>query len=281
MRLKLMAMLVGLALNRGLRLGALAATLDKDGFSKLDKSLQGFYKANGDSYALDVEGGEDVGGLKSALDKEKTTNKGHSKQIKDLQERLTAFDGLDAEAVRELLKKVDGDEEGKLLKEGKLDVVIQRRMAKANEAHETERKKWDTERTSHQEAQSRLEQLIIDQAVTQAGLKSGAHAAGIEDALLRARPLFRVNAEKQVVQLDGDGKPILGKDGKTPVTPTEWIESMKETAPHWFTINGSGGGAGGSREKGSKRVVKRSEFNAMNPGDRAKTARDTNVQIVD
>ncbi len=38
----------------------------------------------------------------------------------------------------------------------------------------------------------------------------------------------------------------MGKDGRTPLTPVEWIDSLKESAPHLFP-SASGTGAGNSK----------------------------------
>jgi len=48
---------------------------------------------------------------------------------------------------------------------------------------------------------------------------------------------------------------VLGKDGKTPFSPAEWIESMTEIAPHWFPASSSGGGASGSGSGTSKAAL--------------------------
>ena len=101
-----------------------------------------------------------------------------------------------------------------------------------------------------------------------AATKAGIHQHAIDDALLRARSMFRLNDDGQAVQFDQDGNVVIGKDGKTPFTPNEWLDGMKETAPHWFPAGNSGGGVGGNSNKGQKR-----DLSALSPRERLKAAR--------
>jgi len=62
------------------------------------------------------------------------------------------------------------------------------------------------------------------------------------------------------VAVDANGDILFGKDGKTPLSPEEWADSLKETAPHLFP-RAEGTGAGGHKQSaiGS---LKRSEMSA-------------------
>ena len=61
---------------------ALKDTLTADEFKGLDEGVRGLYVEKGGSYLLDVEGREDVSGLKSALEKERAAAKTFREQIK-------------------------------------------------------------------------------------------------------------------------------------------------------------------------------------------------------
>src|SRR3972149_11838102 len=85
---------------------------------------------------------------------------------------------------------------------------------------------------------------VLDNSVRAAPIAVGLHAPAVDDVLLRARAIFSLSDEGEAVQFDEDGETIvLGKDGKTPFSPREWLESMKQKAPHWFPAGGSGGGS--------------------------------------
>lgn len=75
--------------------------------------------------------------------------------------------------------------------------------------------------------------MLGDEIRSAAG-KAGALTSAQEDLILRAKGIFQINDEGQAVAVDEDGNPIMGKDGRTPLSPIEWIESLKESAPHLF-----------------------------------------------
>jgi hypothetical protein len=83
------------------------------------------------------------------------------------------------------------------------------------------------------------------------------------------------------VKLDGSGRLELGKDGKNPFSPAEWIESQKEAKPHWFPASSSGSGSSGANPAGAGggKTITRAKFDSLSPVDKQKVAID-GVQIV-
>ena len=110
----------------------------------------------------------------------------------------------------------------------------------------------------------------LDSEITKAATKAGLHAVAIDDALLYARSIFSLDDQGNAVQLGEDSKPVLGKDGKTPFTPLEWLEAMRETKPHWFPATATGGGARPNGGTGGGKTMKRSQFDALPAKERAK-----------
>ena len=114
----------------------------------------------------------------------------------------------------------------------------------------------------------------ITREFTAAAAKAGIHAFAVEDALLRARSLFTLDDKGEAIQVGPDGAPVLGKDGKTAFTPAEWLEAMKETAPHWFPAPGSGGGANGSGGAGAGgKTIRREAFDALSAAEKSKVVK--------
>lgn len=260
---------------------ALKRKITKDEHAKLAKELQSQYKADGDDFILETEGDEDNSGLKTALQKERDNVKEYKKQLKELNEK---FGDLDPEAYKELMARFENDDEAKLIKAGKIDEVIAKRTEKLTKEYD---KKLAAEAKKTAEAIERSkkhQQRVVDNEVRAAASKMGLHEKAVDDALFRARTMFSLNDEGLVIQLDKDGHPIMGKDGKTLYAPTEWLEGMRESAPHWFPAGNSGSGAegnnGGNRNTG-KRVVKRADYDKMPIHEQATVGRDKNVAIVD
>lgn len=175
----------------------------------------------------------DNSGLKSALEKERKAARDAEAKRKELESR---FKDIDPDRYAELLKKYD--DEG----------TIEERAAKAAEkAIADARKQAEEAKKQTDDAMKRakaFEGRVLDDAIRAAAAKSGIHQHAIDDALFRGRAMFSLDENGNAVQLDADGQPVIGKDGKTPFSPSEWLESMRENAPHWFPAGASGSGSG-------------------------------------
>lgn len=188
---------------------------------------------------------------------------------KRLKEQLSRFDGIDPDAVRNILKRFSDDEEAGLIQAGKVDEVLNKR---------TERMKADYDKklaaamqaaeAATQRAQA-FQGRVLDDAIRAAAVKAGLHQHAIDDALFRARSMFTLDENGSAVQLDADGSPVLGKDGKTPFTPMEWLEGMKDKAPHWFPATASGSGATSYGGGHGHKTLRQADIDAMSPKDRA------------
>jgi hypothetical protein len=114
-------------------------------------------------------------------------------------------------------------------------------------------------------ARSSLLALSVQQAAQAAGL----HSAAIPDAIRAARDTFTV----------GDDGTVKPKAGAVPLA--DWLAAQRDESPHWFPATGSGSGAQQSRSQGnSQPTMKRSQFEALPPAQRAAVVRD-NIVIKD
>lgn len=256
----------------------MALKMEIDSIESVDESLRELYAEKDGKFVLDLEGYEDPKGLKSALEKERQSNK----EIKSkLNETVKRFEGIDPDKVKNLLSKLENDEEAKLLADGKINEVVAKRMEKqqAEVNRMIEEAKANTEKAISKS--KKFEQRVLDNHIRDAAAKAGLHTHAIEDALYRARTLFTLDEDGNAVQLDDQGHPVLGKDSKTPFNPGEWMEEMKEKAPHWFPAGNSGGGAGGNNGvNAGKKSITRSQFEALSPMDKA-SAMKSGVTISD
>jgi len=255
--------------------------LEVDKLESVPESQRGWYEQKeGGKFALDLARVEieDSAGLKTALEREKQNAKAAEKVRKELEAR---FAGIDPDKVREMMARFEGDEEGKLIAAGKIDEVVARRTEKLSKALQKQVDEAVVKEKAANDRAAKFSQRVLDNHIRAAAAKAGLHAHAIEDALFRARAMFSLNDAGDAVQLGADGHPVLGKDGKTSFTPGEWLESMKEVAPHWFPAGGSGGGAGGDKgAAGGGKTITRTQFDSMNPVERAKAVKD-GVKVVD
>lgn len=195
-------------------------------------------------------------------------------------DRVKQFDGLNPEELRALKDRLDADEDTTLIAQGKKNVLIEKYTERMRAQHQTELEA-ERERTKAegQRADSWRSSVLDNQIRSVTG---GLHKGAVEDALLLARNIFTLDAKGNAVQMDGD-RPVLGKDGKSPFGPAEWIETMKELKPHWFPATMSGSGANGARDAGgagSAKTISRAKFDVLSFSDQRKLAIE-GTKIVD
>lgn len=269
----------------GLALGLpLALTVDKIE-TITDAAQRTLYVEKDGKWHLDVTGLEDTSGLKTSLQKERDASRAATEKAKTEEAARKAlekkYEGIDPDSVRALLGQFENAEEAALLTKGKegFDTLLAKRTEKQRLAHEKDLKAAKDETVAAVGRLSKYQGRVLDNEVRAAVVKAGVHVTAIDDALLRARSVFTLDEDGNAVALDKDGERVMGKDGKTPFSAAEWIEGMKESAPHWFPTSNSGGGSQGGKG-GDKGTMKRSVFEALDAAGRAKVAKD-GTKIVD
>lgn len=195
------------------------------------ENVRGLYKQEGSAFVLDAE---DVV-PKTRLDEFRTNNIQLTQQLEKLKD-------VDPVKYAELIKLQQDVEEGRLIKEGKLEEVVNLRVTNMKKDLETQ---LTTSQTTLQKANAQLAVLMIDNAVRQAAVKNGALTTALDDVVLRARNVYSMD-NGQPVPKDDKGQTIYGKDGSTPMTVEDWLVGLKKNAPHLFA-GSQGSGAGGGR----------------------------------
>src|SRR5438874_6068495 len=174
------------------------------------------------AWLLDTE----AGGDKSKLDEFRTNNISLLKELNDLKQK---FEGINPDEVRKLSEEKQRLEDEQRVKAGEFDKVLDGRL-------KTARTEWDKQLTavaSERDALvTRLTGIQIEQGVTETATKRGLRPTAIPDITSRARTVFRlVNGVATAFQ--SDGKTVrAGKDGVTPMTLDEWVDTQVSEAPH-------------------------------------------------
>lgn len=182
-------------------------------------------------------------------------------KVKDAGEKLKTFDGIDPVAVKAILTKFASEEEAALLAKGEIDTVLTRRTEHMQAAHAKQIAEANAVAERNAKQAQAFQGRVLDESIRAAIAQAGLHKFAIDDALLAARTMFSLNDDGQAVAIGSDGEPVLGKDGKTPLSPLEWLESMNEKKPHWWLANASGGGASQSASGGA--VKARAQMTAL------------------
>jgi hypothetical protein len=258
---------------------------DKSAVEKLPEAQRSLYVEKDGKYRLDVDGVEDTGSLKASLKAEREARKAAERKFKDF---ATKFEGIDPEAVRELMQHFESGEEAELLKQGAegIEKIVLKRTEKMKADYEKKIGELEEQMNGALEVAGSYMDRVRDAHVLSAAAKAGVHPGAMEDVLLRASNLFSVDDDGNAVQYDPDAgeeeRIILGKDNKSPYSPAEWLEEMKENAPHWWPAGASGSGAGGNRgghATGAK-VIRRAQWEQM-PHEERMTKSKEGYQIAD
>jgi hypothetical protein len=200
----------------------------------VEERFRPLYVQREGAFYLDVPGVAE----KSKLDEFRATNVALMKERDDLKQR---FEGIDPDEVRKLGEEKRRLEEERQVKAGEIEKVVENRV-KGLKAD------WDKQvaaLTSEREALTgRLTAIQIDQGIISVATKRGLRPTALTDITARARNVFKlVNGAPRA--FEADGQTIrYGKDGVSPMTLEEWVDTQVSDAPHLFESNAGGGAAG-------------------------------------
>jgi hypothetical protein len=160
-------------------------------------------------------------------------------KVKESSEVLKSYEGIDPVKTREMFARFETDVEAKLIAEGKMSEVIDKRTERLRADYD---KKLTAEAETRAKAEAKaakLAQRTLAGALRDAAIKTGALPEAMDDIVLRAGTTWQLNDDGEPVAMNGD-EVVLGKDGRTPLSPIEWAESLRETAPHlWPRAQGT------------------------------------------
>lgn len=206
--------------------------------------------------ALDEAVAKATAGLKSNRDEileEKRSLKEELDKIKSTMAELG-----DLESLKAMRRRLETDEEAKLIAEGKIDEVLNRRtesMRKDSDARvEAATAKVGELETALQGAIATIAELRIGSEIDRAAAKLECAPTALRDVRRAALEVFSVNAETHEIEArNEDGVLRMGPDGKTALSPEAWLSEQKAESPHWWGPS-AGGGAGGGDRGGQKGV---------------------------
>jgi len=173
---------------------------------------------------------------------------------KKLKETLAQFDGLDLNQIKNLQKRMEEDVDLKLIADGKVDEVVNRRVellkkengrqidalkATIEEKEEALKKKAET-----------IRKLAVDGTVREVYMSLDFEPSALDDVTRVARDVFVMDDDGRVVPKDSDGNTLYSKDGKSELTMQEWLLLMAEKKTY---LRRASKGAGAQGSKGGNR----------------------------
>tara|TARA_R100000231_G_scaffold29723_1_gene26318 strand:- start:1691 stop:2425 length:735 start_codon:yes stop_codon:yes gene_type:complete len=203
--------------------------------SNLPEAVQTLYhKDEQGGYTLAVEGVAP----KRKLDEFRTNNKKLQEQVQELQEK---YQFVDIEEYKSLKEKVaDKDTKG-FVPQTDIEKEVEKRVRKMASEFEEKNKSLNDTITSQT---SQLSKLLIDNEVAKNATQNNAIESALDDIMMRVRTKFTVE-EGKVVAKDEAGEIEYNANGE-PVTIAQYMNTLKESAPHLFKTS-TGAGTVGSR----------------------------------
>ncbi len=220
-------------------LKATVASLDE-----IPESLRELYEEQDGKYVLKVEGMIP----KQRLDEFRENNIKLMKELDQLRKQMETLKDIDPEKYREMARRLQDIDEKKLLDEGKIDELVQKRTERmrAEYEHQAQAMKRALEelKQERETLNQRLSEVLIDNAIRDIAVQAGVRKTAIPDVLSRGRQVWRLKDGKPVPLRDD--QIIYGKDGTEPMSMQEWINQLQSEAPHLFEPSTGGGAQHGS-----------------------------------
>ncbi|MEK9721884.1 MAG: hypothetical protein VW405_00185 [Rhodospirillaceae bacterium] len=223
---------------------ALKARIDADTFAGLDEGTQGHYAKNGTGYVLSVESVdgwalEDVAGLRDALAAER-------KAAKTATSALKAFDGLDADAARAAIARIEELGDGEPDDKSKAQIeAIRKQLTDKYEADLGAREETIGSLNAD------IERLVIDSAAVSALAKHKADADLLLPHVKAAVKVERDDSGKPVARVYRDGVELISMESGAKGRPMDLEEFVGTELRQRFPAGFPGSGASGSGATGS------------------------------
>ena len=175
---------------------------------------------------------------------------------KKLKEQLANVQVGDVTQIKKLQAEIQASEEKRLLAEGKVEEVAAARAEAAardaNAALAARDAKLSEYEKSVKEKDERLAKLVIDGQIREAYITLDFEPAALDDVIRSGRDVFQMNDNGEAEPRDSKGNLIFGKDGKTPISASEWLEAQAEKKTYLRRAS-SGAGAGANRDAKSSK----------------------------
>lgn len=240
----------------------LKAKINKEDFEGLSDEVKGHYKEDGDNYVLDVGSVdgfalENVTGLKSTVEKLRTTEKNLNSELKNVKSNYASFQeqfkDIDAEQARNALAKIDEikDWDGETKVKEAVAVAEKRLQNQIEQLSSQHKTKVEELEDSLADSQSQLQDAIVNSKIIESITKEGGNINLL---------MPHVRSQVQMVK-DSNGKwkpEVINKDGNmrigdsqgNPMTITQLVQEMK--SQDTFAAAFPGANSSGSGDSGDK-----------------------------
>jgi hypothetical protein len=254
----------------------MALKAELESLDGVPEALQEFYPKDEKSgkYFLAVEGLVP----KARVDEFRQNNINLSREkdrlAMDLAELRKAYGEVEPEHVLEMKKTLDSIKDKKVLDDEGIEALLEKRLSTLRLEHENAAKARDKRISELQNESdnwsSKFRRTVIDRAISDAALKSGARPQAVPDVVLRGQSMWTLNEHGKPIARSSETEIMYGKDGTSPLTPAEWMDILKQEAPHFFEVSSGGGAPGSTNGTGGLSKTKvRFKSDLKTPGEKS------------
>lgn len=199
---------------------------------------------------IDLNSPEIQKAIQARLDAEVAGLKNKNKELLDKMaasnEKLKQFDGLDVEKMKNLQKQLEENEEMRLLADGKVELVVEKRVEAMKRDFDANLAARDGKLLEYEQIlkkkEDKLAELVIDGQLREAYVALDFEPSALDFVLMQGRNVFIMDENGKAVPRDEHGSLVFGKDGKTPISAREYLEGLAEKKP-FLRKPSKGGGA--------------------------------------
>ncbi len=159
-------------------------------------------------------------------------------QLLELQTRLSAFDGMNADEVKALMARKDQLENKSLLEKGEVEKFVEKKLGE--QAQNYERRIGGLE-AKLQQAEADLSRTRFTDELTRTGAKAGVDPLLIEDAVFLASREWAMENNTPVRKVNGVAVVSADDPGKNQTMEEYWQE-IAQKKPQFFLSSSGGGG---------------------------------------
>ena len=167
----------------------------------------------------------------------KNKNKELLDEKKKIQETLKNFENIDPQKAKEAIEFLETNAEAQMIKEGKINELIDRKTSQMKSDHETALAEVLSSLEETSTKASTFEKLyktkMIEDGLRDAALKAKVRPEAIDDIILRGSREFSLATDGTIESRDSEGKLKKTLDDKV-LTPSNWIDGLKKTSPHYW-----------------------------------------------
>lgn len=194
--------------------------------------------------------------------------------------KLKEFDNYDFDAANEAMSFLENNKDAKLIKDGKVDELIEKKTSALQSDHEAAVSELNGKLQSSDTRGDLYENLyrtkMVEDALRDAAVTAKVRTKAVADVLLKGRSIFSLAEDGSVEARGQDGKLLKTVDDKV-LTTSNWIDGLKKTSPHYWPDSKGAGADGSTGDRGDDLVT--AIQRAAESGDQAEYLRLRKKQL--